>query len=210
MLHPLISDTAIISASILGDPDWFQQRHKEGKLLPMLSQTLDGWHPHEIVAMHGHVEVLRLLIENYGEELHKFSNCTKVMTIAAIHNQIDVLRYLLLVCPQRMRPEDGHVLQLAANHDFIDLIKFLVEEYPEPFNISENNDYALTIAVTRKYDDLVKYLVEEVPKHRQQLVDFSRIPDTVWNRLYPDISKDEMIHRLRQQYGNGIGVAECA
>ena len=176
----------------------------------MLRQTLDGWHPHEIIAMHGHVEVLRLLVEHYGEELHTFSNCSKLLSIAAIHNQIDVLRYLLLVCPQRMKPEEGHVLQLAANHNFIDLVKFLVEEYPEPFNISENSDYVLSIAITRKYDDLVKYLVEEVPRHRQQLVDLSLIPDSLWQRLYPETGREEMIRRLREMYGNGITMAESA
>ena len=202
MLRPLISDTAIKSAAILGDMEWFIKRHNTDQLKPMLKETHDGWYPHEIVAMHGHAKVLQLLIENYGDLLHSLSSCSKIMSIAAIHNKLGVLQYLLTVCPMRLRPEDGSVMQFAANYGFIDLIRFLVEDYSAPFDITEHDNYVLCTAITRKHHSLIKYLVVEVPRHRQQYVDLGKIPQPLWDRLYPQITKTEMLHKLHKLYGS--------
>jgi ankyrin repeat protein len=136
-LSTALTDFASIDqfeAARTGNLAWFQH-HKAVGTLPDLNLCDDdsGWFPLDLAARHGHLSVVRYLIEESGQSIDVTAHNNFALRYAARHGHLPVVRYLIEESnqPVDVFANDNKLLRTAADtSSFVELRTYLETVIP--------------------------------------------------------------------------------
>jgi ankyrin repeat protein len=151
-------------AACTGNLAWFHY-HKAAGTLPDLNLCDDdsGWFPLDFAARHGHLSVVRYLIEESGQSIDVTAHNNFALRYAARHGHLSVVRYFIEESGQPVdaTSHDNRVLILAAENGHLSIVRYLIEESGQPVDATADNNYALQLAACNGHLDVVRYLIED-------------------------------------------------
>lgn len=122
-----------------------------------------------IAAQHGHVQIVHLLLR-YLPTNYKTSHGSTVLHTAIMNNQLNLVKYLLTVCPQEVIFATNELcfnaLYLSMSYGSLAMTKHIVETCPEFLSI-ECCDHELPFktAIWVHNLEVVNYFISEHPAH---------------------------------------------
>ena len=166
----------LLQASISGDLQEVERLVEECpvKLDSCVDEKLDRDTPLHLAALHGHLNVVKYLIEKalYNVECkNRFENTP--LHCAARQGQLDVVKYLIedrKSDPMHKSNWNRTLLHIACRHGRIEVVKYLMENEKVDISIMDSRHSCTPLNLAAQYGVLgvVKYMIEEKKCHEGQ------------------------------------------
>jgi ankyrin repeat protein len=164
--HSTSTDFASIDqfeAARTGNLAWFQHHKAAGTLPDLMLADTDGYYSHEFAAEHGHLPVVRYLIEDSGQSVDATARDNRALRYAAANGHLSVVRYFIEDSGQSddVTVHSNFALRYAAANGHLSVIRYLIEDSGQSVDATTNYNYAIRLAACNGHLSVVRYLIEE-------------------------------------------------
>jgi ankyrin repeat protein len=152
-------------AARTGNLAWFHHHKAAGTLLNLNLCDADfGWFPLDLAARHGHLSVVRYLIEDSGQSVDATSDNNSAIRLAARHGHLSVVRYLIEESGQLVdaTTDDNFAIRLAARYGHLPVVRYLIEESNQPIDVFADDTELLRTAAAKSSSVEIRVYLETV------------------------------------------------
>jgi ankyrin repeat protein len=147
-------------AARTGNLAWFQHRSTAGTLPDLTRASGNEGLPLEIATTHGHLPVVRYLIEESGQLINATSEDNAALRLAVENDHLHSVRYLIDDSGQPVdaTANNNFASRSAAAHGYLQIFRYLFEESGQLIDATTSNNIALQRAATNGHSTVVQYL----------------------------------------------------